>query len=74
MLRFPRKLPDVLCAVEVGRLLEITPSLKYKAALGTASRIKTNLTNVQLAAINVDHCTGACGKPRRQNHRQVGFR
>jgi site-specific recombinase XerD len=34
--RYPRKLPDVLCVEEVGRLLEAAPGLKYKAILGTA--------------------------------------
>jgi site-specific recombinase XerD len=34
--RHPRKLPIVLSAEEVGRLLEATPGPKYKAALGTA--------------------------------------
>ena len=32
----PRKLPAVLSVEEVGRLLEATPGIKYKAALGTA--------------------------------------
>src|ERR1700720_2416157 len=36
LVRHPRKLPDVLSAEEVGRLLAAAPGLKYKAALGTA--------------------------------------
>jgi integrase/recombinase XerD len=32
----PRKLPTVLSAEEVGRLLEMAPGPKYRAALGTA--------------------------------------
>ena len=32
----PRKLPDVLSVDEVGRLLEATPGIKYRAALGVA--------------------------------------
>src|ERR1700733_14411851 len=34
--RFPRKLPAILSVEEVGRLLEATPGIKYKAILGTA--------------------------------------
>src|ERR1700740_2265389 len=34
--RFPRKLPAVLSVEEVGRLLEMAPGPKYRAALGTA--------------------------------------
>jgi site-specific recombinase XerD len=36
IVRYPRKLPNVLSAEEVGRLLEAAPGPKYKAALGTA--------------------------------------
>jgi integrase/recombinase XerD len=36
LIRYPRKLPDVLSVEEVGRLLEAAPGAKYKAALGTA--------------------------------------
>jgi hypothetical protein len=34
--RYPRKLPAILSVEEVGRLLEATPGIKYKAILGTA--------------------------------------
>ena len=34
--RNPRKLPEVLSVEEAARLLEATPSIKYKAALGVA--------------------------------------
>lgn len=33
LVRHPRKLPDVLSAEEVGRLLDAAPGPKYKAAL-----------------------------------------
>ena len=36
LVRYPRKLPNVLSVEEVGRLLEAAPGPKYKAALGTA--------------------------------------
>ena len=36
LVRYPRKLPTVLSVEEVGRLLEMAPGAKYKAALGTA--------------------------------------
>src|SRR6201997_4570268 len=36
IVRYPRKLPAVLSVEEVGRLLEMAPGPKYKAALGTA--------------------------------------
>src|SRR4051812_39626705 len=36
LVRQPRKLPAVLSAEEVGRLLEAAPGPKHKAALGTA--------------------------------------
>ena len=36
LVRQARKLPNVLSAEEVSRLLEAVPGLKYKAALGTA--------------------------------------
>jgi site-specific recombinase XerD len=36
VVRQPRKLPLVLCADEVARLLDAAPGPKYKAALGTA--------------------------------------
>jgi site-specific recombinase XerD len=36
LVRYPRKLPTVLSVEEVGRLLEMAPGPKYKAALGTA--------------------------------------
>jgi site-specific recombinase XerD len=36
IVRYPRKLPNVLSVEEVGRLLEAAPGPKYKAALGTA--------------------------------------
>ena len=36
IVRYPRRLPNVLSVEEVGRLLEAAPGPKYKAALGTA--------------------------------------
>src|SRR3954447_21749210 len=36
IVRYPRKLPNVLSVEEVRRLLEAAPGPKYKAALGTA--------------------------------------
>lgn len=36
VMRYPQKLPAVLNAEEVGRLLEMAPGPKYRAALGTA--------------------------------------
>jgi integrase/recombinase XerD len=36
IIRYPRKLPDVLSVEEAARLLEAAPTIKYKAALGVA--------------------------------------
>jgi len=36
IMRYPRKLPDVLSVEEAARLLEAAPGIKYKAALGVA--------------------------------------
>jgi len=36
IVRYPQKLPTVLNVEEVGRLLEMAPGPKYRAALGTA--------------------------------------
>jgi integrase/recombinase XerD len=36
IVRYPQKLPTVLTVEEVGRLLEMAPGPKYRAALGTA--------------------------------------
>jgi integrase/recombinase XerD len=36
IVRYPQKLPTVLTVAEVGRLLEMAPGPKYRAALGTA--------------------------------------
>ena len=36
IVRYPRRLPTVLNVEEVGRLLEVAPGPKYRAALGTA--------------------------------------
>ena len=52
LVRFPRKLPDVLSVEEVGRLLEAAPSLKYKAALGTAYGAGLRVSEV--ATLKVD--------------------
>jgi integrase/recombinase XerD len=52
LVRHPRKLPDVLSAEEVGRLLEAAPGLKYKAALGTAYGAGLRVSEV--AALKVD--------------------
>jgi site-specific recombinase XerD len=52
LVRQPRKLPDVLSVAEVGRLLEVAPGLKYKAALGTAYGAGLRVSEV--AALKVD--------------------
>jgi site-specific recombinase XerD len=52
LVRQPCKLPDVLSVAEVGRLLEATPGLKYKAALGTAYGAGLRVSEV--AALKVD--------------------
>src|ERR1700710_1206038 len=52
LVRQPRKLPDVLSVAEVGRLLEATPGLKYKAALGNAYGAGLRVSGV--AALKVD--------------------
>ncbi|MER9936435.1 phage integrase N-terminal SAM-like domain-containing protein [Mesorhizobium sp. M0088] len=36
IMRYQRKLPDVLSVEEAARLLEAAPGIKYKAALGVA--------------------------------------
>ena len=36
IMRYPRKLPEVLSVEEAARLLEAAPGIKYKAALGVA--------------------------------------
>jgi integrase/recombinase XerD len=36
IIRYPRKLPEVLSVEEAARLLEAVPGIKYKAALGVA--------------------------------------
>jgi integrase/recombinase XerD len=36
IIRYPRKLPEVLSVKEAARLLEAVPGIKYKAALGVA--------------------------------------
>jgi site-specific recombinase XerD len=50
--RHPRKLPIVLSAEEVGRLLEAAPGPKYKAALGAAYGAGLRVSEV--AALKVD--------------------
>ncbi len=52
LVRFPRKLPDVLSVEEVGRLLEAAPNLKYKAALGTAYGAGLRVSEV--ASLKID--------------------
>src|ERR1700692_3270502 len=52
LIRYPRKLPDVLSVEEVGRLLEAAPGTKYKAALGTAYGAGLRVSEV--AALKVD--------------------
>lgn len=52
LVRFPRKLPDVLSVEELGRLLEAAPNLKYKAALGTAYGAGLRVSEV--AALKID--------------------
>jgi integrase/recombinase XerD len=36
LVRYPRRLPEVLSVEEVGRLLEAAPGMRYRAALGVA--------------------------------------
>ncbi len=57
LVRFPRKLPDVLSVEEVGRLLEAAPNLKYKAALGTAYGAGLRVSEV--AALKIDDIDSA---------------
>jgi integrase/recombinase XerD len=52
LVRYPRKLPNVLSVEEVGRLLEAAPGLKYKAALGAAYGAGLRVSEV--AALKVD--------------------
>ena len=52
LVRHPRKLPNVLSVEEVGWLLEATPGLKHKAALGTAYGAGLRVSEV--AALKVD--------------------
>jgi len=52
LIRYPRKLPDVLSVEEVGRLLEAAPGAKYKAALGTAYGAGLRVSEV--AALKID--------------------
>jgi integrase/recombinase XerD len=52
LIRYPRKLPDVLSVEEVGRLLEAAPGTKYKAALGTAYGAGLRVSEV--AALKID--------------------
>lgn len=52
LVRQARKLPNVLSAEEVSRLLEAVPGLKYKAALGTAYGAGLRVSEV--AALKVD--------------------
>jgi site-specific recombinase XerD len=50
--RYPRKLPAVLSVEEVGRLLEASPGIKYKAILGTAYGAGLRVSEV--ASLKVD--------------------
>src|ERR1700752_2846362 len=50
--RYPRKLPAVLSVEEVGRLLEMAPGPKYRAALGTAYGAGLRVSEV--ASLKVD--------------------
>ena len=53
LVRYPRKLPDVLSVDEVGRLLAAAPGAKHKAALGTAYGAGLRVSEV--AALKVDN-------------------
>jgi integrase/recombinase XerD len=57
LVRYPRKLPDVLSVEEIERLLEAAPSLKYKAALGTAYGAGLRVSEV--ATLKVDDIDSA---------------
>jgi integrase/recombinase XerD len=48
LVRYPRKLPTVLSVEEVGRLLEMAPGPKYRAALGTARKDRNAMLSPQL--------------------------
>jgi integrase/recombinase XerD len=56
LVRQPRKLPTLLSAEEVGRLLELAPGPKYKAALGTAYGAGLRVSKV--AALKVGDIDG----------------
>jgi integrase/recombinase XerD len=57
LVRYPRKLPDVLSVEEMARLLEAAPGAKYKAALGTAYGAGLRVSEV--AALKIDDIDSA---------------
>lgn len=70
--RYPRKLPEVLSVDEAARLLQATPRIKYKAALGVAygaglrvpevAHLKIDDIDSTRMLIRVEH--GKCRKDR----------
>ena len=57
LVRYPRKLPEVLSVEEVGRLLQAAPGAKYRAALGTA--YGAGLRGSEVASLRVDDIVSA---------------
>lgn len=57
LVRYPRKLPEVLSVEEVGRLLQAAPGAKYRAALGTAYGAGLRVSEV--ASLKVDDIDSA---------------
>lgn len=57
LVRYPRKLPEVLSVEEVGRLLQAAPGAKYRAALGTAYGAGLRVSEV--ASLKIDDIDSA---------------
>ncbi len=73
VVRQPRKLPTVLSAEEVARLLEAAPGPKYKAALGTAYGAGLRVSEVVALKVSDIDSTRMLirveqGKGRRDRH------
>jgi len=52
LVRYPRRLPEVLSVEEVGRLLEAAPGIKYRAALGVAYGAGLRVSEVAHLKVN----------------------